>query len=57
MFLRHVFRPAGDEFQETERGFYLERAYLQKISHILHNCYSLRITSGILKPSFHNFAS
>jgi hypothetical protein len=22
--LAHVFRPARDEFQETERGFYLE---------------------------------
>jgi hypothetical protein len=22
MFLRHMFRPVGDEFGETERGFY-----------------------------------
>jgi hypothetical protein len=31
MFLRHVFRPDGDEFQETERGFSLQRDYLQKM--------------------------
>jgi hypothetical protein len=40
MFLRHVFRPAGDEFQETERGFYLERDYIQKpFSYFTHLLY------------------
>jgi hypothetical protein len=59
--LRHVFatriRPAGDEFQETERGFSLERDYIQNPFSYFTQCYSLRITSGILKPIFHNFAS
>jgi hypothetical protein len=31
MFLRHVFRPAGDEFQKTKRGFSLERAYIKNL--------------------------
>jgi hypothetical protein len=57
MFLRHVFRPDGDEFQETERGFSLERAYLQKSFSYFTQYYILRITSGVLKPIFHNFAS
>jgi hypothetical protein len=39
MFLQHVFQLDGDEFQETERDFYLEPYYLQKpfldIKHLL----------------------
>jgi hypothetical protein len=30
MFLHYVLGPAGYEFQETERGFYLKLGYLQK---------------------------
>jgi len=47
MFLRHILQPFGDEFQEIENDIiYINR------SQILHNCYGLRITGGVLNPIF-----
>jgi hypothetical protein len=39
-----------------EVSLYTDLTYKNR-SQILHICYSFRITSGILKPIFHNFAS
>jgi hypothetical protein len=40
------------------RDFFLHKEFIYKnSSHILHICYGLRITSGVWKPSFNNFAS